>query len=506
MSAEALHPALEKVNPRRVAEHFDAIRQIPRASGNEAGVREYAISIARARGLTHRVDEVGNLAIDIPASPGSEEKPRVMLQGHMDMVCVKTDDSSHDFSRDPIELEATGDWVHAKGYKTTLGADDGLGGIAMTLAIAEETDLPHPPITILLTVDEEVGLKGAQELGDNLVPRDVRGVINLDAEEGPNEICNGCASGHHLHAKWESPSRQEVPSGYQGFEIKLEGLRGGHSGTDIHRGRGNAITLLNHFLVELRERIPDLMLESFNGGQKFNAIAAFSSCIVHVPQDKVGILEALLSAREAELKRQYENAEAKNQVSLSKKPVEEPAKRALVRATRDQLLNTLRDLPDGVIEKDASGFVTVSDNVGVVKTGDDIEVATFARGALHKASEAGEVVEQIRRILQDNGARIIDEGYHDGWQEPPDSRLVRLAEEVVREAGGEPHVFAYHAGLESKVIKDRLTALGYDTATMSSVAIGPHLMDAHSTKERIVASSVEPTYQLLKRMLEKLAA
>ncbi len=512
-SPEALHPALETMEPRSVASHFDMIRQTPRMSHKEAQMRAKVVDWADSKEFKYRLDAAGNIAVDVPASPGCEHLPPVLLQAHMDMVTIKKGDSTHDFEMDPIPLERDGDLLQSKGRKTTLGADDGIG-MALAMAVAEE-DMPHPAYTILFTADEEDTMTGAHGLGEGMVPKNIQGIINIDSEAGADKICHGSASGHTIEAEWDlrPEDRQEVSAeNHTAFKIELAGLIGGHSGVDCneYEKRGNAIRILNDVLSKMRNSIPDFLLEDFNGGQKKNSYAESASCMVYIPNEKVDEFQRLIDQAKRVIASKFSHFEGEdNEAALTAQKIDtQIIRRVLNLQVRDRLMNVLSSISDGPIKKSGSEFVTVSNNIGIVKTSDTgIRFVGFARGAVTEVARGREARQKIQQILTANGALITQIVDHGAWQEPDGSLLVEVAKQVVRDQGGEPEAFAYHAGLEVAELKDRMKALGgYNTDAMSLVAIGPKIIAAHSTRERLDIPSVKQVFALLRGMLEKLAA
>lgn len=510
----SLHPALETMQPRRVAERFDMIRQTPRLSHKEAQIRAKVQEWADSKGFKYRSDDAGNIAVDVPASAGCEHLKPVLLQAHMDMVTVKKADSTHDFEHDSIPLERAGNMLQSQGRKTTLGTDNGMG-MALAMAVAEE-DMPHPAYTILFTADEEDTMTGAHGLGADMVPKDIVGIINIDSEAGADKICHGSASGHTIEAELDlhEEDRQEVNSEtHTPFKIELSGLIGGHSGVDCneYEKRGNPIRILNKVLLKMREQIPGFLLQSFDGGQKKNSYAEAASCMVYIPRESVEQFQRLIAQEHAEISPKFSHFDKEdNEAKLTAQEIdrETAEKRSLTLATRDRLMNTLRDVHDGPIKKSSPDFVTISDNIGIVSTGkDNIRFVSFARGAVSEVAKTREARQQIQAVLTANGALITQVVDHGAWQEPEGSLLVEVAKKVVRAQGGEPTAFAYHAGLEVAELKERMREIGgYDIDHMSLVAIGPKIIAAHSTRERLDIPSVEKAFDLLKGMLEKLAA
>ena len=272
-----MDPILEGLKPEALWRHFDEIRKIPRCSGNEEKIREYIIEFARSKGFEYQVDKTGNVVVRKKASAGKENAPAVVLQAHLDMVCEKNSDVEHDFNKDPIKLRREGDWLLAQG--TTLGADNGIG-VAAALAVLESEDIVHGPLEALFTVDEETGLTGAFNRDPSLIKGRI--LLNLDSEEH-GVFFIGCAGGGdsiiHLPVSRKSPEKSRA------LKIKVSGLKGGHSGIDIHLGRGNAIKILARTLYEIKQKV-DFELLNIEGGNKRNAIPREAEAVIFVEDDK----------------------------------------------------------------------------------------------------------------------------------------------------------------------------------------------------------------------------
>jgi len=283
--------AIEGLEPRLMWEHFYQISQIPRCSKEEDKIREYVINFAKKMGLEYKVDNVGNVVIKKAATPGKEKKPTVVLQGHMDMVCEKNKSTEHDFTKDAIRLVRDGDWITADG--TTLGADNGIG-VAAALAVLESTDLVHGPVEALFTIDEETGLTGANEIAPDML--EGRILLNMDSEED-GALYIGCAGGKDTEIYLDIET-EAVPKGFRTVQIKLSGLAGGHSGLNIHEGRGNAVKLLNRFLWKTLPQVGG-RLASFEGGSKHNAIPREADAIVFLPEQKLETLKEISAEYDA---------------------------------------------------------------------------------------------------------------------------------------------------------------------------------------------------------------
>ena len=274
---------IEELKPKLIWQHFYEISQIPRGSGDEEAVGEYIISVAQKNNLEYKKDDLGNIIVSKPATAGMENSTGVVIQGHTDMVCEKNNETVHDFTKDPIELIQDGEWMKADG--TTLGADNGIG-VCFALAVMDDSSIAHPPMEFLFTVDEETGLTGANGLKSDFVKGKI--LINLDSEE-EGAFYIGCAGGQHTILR-QKIDWQQLSSGYSSFKVRVGGMRGGHSGLNIHEGFGNSIKLLSRFLYHLSDNIK-MYLGSFNGGNKHNAIPREAEATIAIPEDAVAQLQ-----------------------------------------------------------------------------------------------------------------------------------------------------------------------------------------------------------------------
>jgi len=335
-----LKEAIQGLEPTLLWEHFYQISQIPRCSRHEEKVREYVIDVARRNNFEYKIDAAGNVVIKKPATPGLEDKPVVVLQGHLDMVCEKNKETEHDFSSDPIKLKREGEWLRAEG--TTLGSDNGIG-VAAALAVLESNAIKHGPIECLFTIDEETGLTGATELATDML--EGRILLNMDSEED-GAIYIGCAGGKdtELLLKLET---EPVPKGFEAVEIKLTGLTGGHSGLNIHEGRGNAIKLLNRFLWKTLPQVGG-RLANFEGGSKHNAIPREASAIVFLPVENKKNLHQLAAEYENIFKNELKSIDPNVKLTVSESGFNAPEK-MFTSQLHNKLLNLLYTIPHGVI-------------------------------------------------------------------------------------------------------------------------------------------------------------
>ncbi len=478
------------LNPGVVWRHFAALAELPRPSGKEGPARDYVIGWAREHGFHWSRDAIGNVVIRAPARGRGRNAPGLILQGHLDMVCEKDSGVEHDFDRDPIRLRREGERIHARG--TTLGADNGIG-VALALAAGEGLWEHHPPLELLLTVDEETGLSGVKELDTGLLS--ARRMINLDAEE-EGVLYVGCAGGEDL-AVTASIRRRPQNRDDAGFIISLRGLRGGHSGLDIIKNRGNAIRLLAHALRRFRDLDIPFSLVSIDGGAKRNAIPREARAVVSLPANLAARLVELAKGVVAELRRLHGDNDPGLELSIE--PVKDE-RGTLLPEQADRLLGFLFTAPNGVLAMSQSipGMVETSNNLGVVVTGEDaVEVKLCGRSTNQDALE--QVSTQIGVIAGLCGLQCRREGGYPGWRPDMASPMLRISREVFRRLadGNEPEVTAIHAGLECGLLGD--LAPGLDM-----ISFGPDIRDAHSPNESLSIPSVAVVAGQLGALLEAL--
>lgn len=480
---------LDNIEPRELWKHFDDIRRIPRPSGKEEKIRQHMRQVARDHDFEIKEDGAGNIVIKVPATPGHEAAPIVVIQGHMDMVCEKNADTAFDFDNDPIEVVVEGDWVTAQG--TTLGADNGLG-LAASLAAATDPSVVHGPLELLFTVDEETGLTGAMQLDDSML--EGRKLLNLDSEDD-GVLFVGCAGGKD--ATLTFPITRSGAPDWVGRRIEVKGLRGGHSGLDIGDNRGNAIRILARTLAAIRDTL-ELSLASFEGGSAHNAIPREASAVCLVPTDHVEQLEALV-AEQLELARaEYGAVEPKLAIEL--RPADDPPATVIDNEPAARFIDLLLALPHGAhsMSHDIEGLVETSNNLATVTPADDgLKVLLSARSSVAAALES--TVGQIAAVGRLAGAEVKPGEGYPGWQPNMDSELLALGKAVFSEIWGhEPAVTAIHAGLECGLIGEKFPG-------MDMLSFGPELQSVHSPDERAQISSTARFWEAVKSMLAKLA-
>jgi len=480
-------PALADLEPKELWKHFDALAAIPRASTKEAAARNYVLSIAAKHKLAVEHDQVGNTVVRKPAHPGRESAPMALLQGHLDMVCEKNEGTAHNFDTDPIKVRREGDWLTAEG--TTLGADNGVG-VAAALAVMESTDIAHGPLEFVFTIDEETGLTGAAEFPPGMLKS--KYFLNLDNEE-KDTICIGCAGGIKTTARRKVTLRDA--KGDTAWRIKVSGLQGGHSGVDIHQGRGNAVRILGGILQSAIETLP-VEIASLTGGSAQNAIPREASAVVVLDAAREQDLRSLITKLHAEHKADLGGFDSDLQVSVEK--VDRPAK---VIDTNDakQAVHLLATLHHGILamSPDVPGLVQNSTNLAIVSTkGDVIEIVTSQRSAI-ESSKLG-AARMVATACKLAGFEIEHTGSYPGWKPEPTSDIVRKLQSVHEKVfGHSANLIAMHAGLECGVIGEKYPG-------MQMVSFGPTIVGPHSPNERVEISSVEGFWKYLKAVLESI--
>jgi len=498
MTTNANLSVVESLEPQAVWRLFAEMSAVPRASKHEEKIRAHVRKTAEGFGFQVREDQLGNIVIEVPASPGCEKAPPTVLQGHVDMVCEKNADTQHDFDNDPIRLivekdaESGEQIVRADG--TTLGADNAIG-VAMALAAAKSPDVVHGPLEILCTVDEEMGMSGAKVLTPEFFKG--RRMLNLDSEED-DRIYIGCAGGCDTNLTWPLKT-SAPPAGADICRVVVSGLKGGHSGGDIHLNRGSAIKLLIETLRGAGQ--PQLQLAELVGGSKRNAIPREARAVVAGP---VGLAKSLSDAA-----RRFESeARAQGEPGCSIR-VEKHAAEAVAAADETQrVMATMIGLPHGVLAvvPDIPGLVQTSNSMSTVECEGDPSAGTLrvTIGCLSRSSSKFQlhtVVRQIAAIGYLGGADVESGNEYPGWQPNVDSPTLAVCRRVYQELfGEEPEVTAIHAGLECGLIGERIGG-----GQMDMVSFGPRIEGAHSPDERTYVESVAKSYEYLVAVLRELA-
>jgi len=470
------------LKPEGIWKYFAEIAKIPRCSKNEAAISKYILKTARRLGLEAKVDDVGNVAVKKPASPGREDVRRVCLQGHLDMVCEKNAATVHDFAKDPIKIVRKDNVLMADG--TTLGADNGIA-VATNLAIMEDRSLEHGPLEFLFTVDEETGLTGAYSLRPDFL--ESRTLINLDSEE-ESALFVGCSGGRDTVGTWQLDFEPAPPKS-AAVEISVRGLKGGHSGLEIDKGRGNAIKILNRVLLALTGL--GARLSSINGGTKRNAIPREASALVFIPRKDLDKAKAAAQEISRALQAEISTVDPNLDIGLAElKKIRRG--RVIKKSQQKRLLQTITALPHGVMKMSADlpGLVETSTNLAIVKTTKKgVEIATNQRSSV--ASEIDEIVEVVRTVFEMGGAEPQSSHGYPAWKPNLESEILKITRSTHAELfGKEPEVKAIHAGLECGIIGDKYPG-------MDMVSFGPTLEGVHTPDEKIYIDTVERFWALL---------
>ena len=477
------------LNPQCIWKNFHALTQVPRPSGHLEKIQQFLLDFAKQAGVEAFKDPAGNIVMRKPASAGMENRKGVILQAHMDMVPQKTPESKHNFETDPIEPWIDGEWVKAKG--TTLGADDGLG-VAAIMAVMEDKSLKHGPIDALITADEETGMYGANDLPEGELQGDI--LLNLDSETWGKFVI-GSAGGIDVTA---SLDYQEVDTDPEDAAVRvtLKGLRGGHSGLEIHEGRANANKQMVRFVREAIEEL-DARLASWHGGNMRNAIPFKAEVVLTLPKENVEALKELVDAWKEDFIDEFKTIET-NGIEFYAEDVETPAKEVPVEV-QDNLIDAIYACHDGVIRMIPSypDVVETSSNLAIIDIeGGSANIKILARSSREDMKDY--VVKTLESCFSMAGMKVETAGSYGGWDPNPDSEILNLLLRVYKELNGEDGIVQVdHAGLECSVILGKYPHLDV-------VSLGPTLRSPHTTTERALWATTEPFWALLKKALEEI--
>ena len=486
-----MNKELNSLEPTRLWHHFQALNAIPRASKNEGQVTQFMLDFGKSLSLDTTSDRVGNVIIRKPATSGRDDRPTVVLQSHLDMVHQKNADIDFDFASEGIRMVVDGDWVRAQG--TTLGADNGIG-VAAIMAVLESTDLAHPPLEALFTIDEETGMTGAKALQPGMLTGSV--LLNLDTEDD-DELTIGCAGGIDVLVRHDyTPA--PTPSGAVAVEIHVRGLTGGHSGMDIHLGRGNANKLMNRLLWNASARF-DASIAAIDGGGLRNAIPRESMAVVLIPESRQSEFQSWLEQESNVLRAEYHTTDPG--LEISSKPAETAPESVVPEELQRTLLAVMANCLSGIarMSPDVPGLVQTSNNLARVLVSDGkLSIDCLTRSSVN--SERDAVADALKAGFELTGAAVRFEGDYPGWEPVPGSGIVKLMATVYRQMfDAEPKVAACHAGLECGII-------GSHYPGMEMVSFGPNIRGAHSPDEKVQISSVARFWRLFAKVLEEIPA
>jgi dipeptidase D len=477
--------AIDGLKPALVWKYFAEISLIPRGSKNETAIAKYLVDTAKKLGLDASQDAAGNVVARKLASAGREKVASVCLQGHMDMVCEKNKDTAHDFLKDPIKLARKDNFMMASG--TTLGADNGIA-VATCLAIMEDKTLKHGPLEFLFTVDEETGLTGA----NNLQPGFLRSMIllNLDSED-EGELYVGCSGGRDNAGAWAA-AWDGAPAGGTGMLVTVKGLKGGHSGLEIHTGRGNALKIMTRVLIGLGAF--GARVAKIEGGNKRNAIPREAEAIVTLPKAKAAEAAACVAKMNETIAAELATVEPNLVIACQ---AQKSVRKVLKKALQKKVLLTLAGLPHGVLKMSADivGLVETSTNLAIIEIGKkEIKIQTSQRSSV--ASEIDEAAQMVRAVFELGGAMATGSDGYPGWKPNMGSPILKLAQSTYTAMFGKaPHIKAVHAGLECGIIGEKYPG-------MDMVSFGPTMREVHSPNEHLYIDTVEKFYAFLLGILQ----
>lgn len=473
---------LSNIEPQIIWKNFSKLNAVPRPSKKEEKVIAFIKDFGENLGLETTVDEVGNVIIKKPATAGMENRKSIVIQSHLDMVCQKNNDVNFDFETQGIQMEVDGDWVKAKG--TTLGADNGLG-VATIMSILESSDIPHPDLEALFTIDEETGMTGALGLKPGQLTGQI--LLNLDTEED-DEIDIGCAGGIDVTVSQNYPT--EATKG-QILRIEVKGLQGGHSGMDIHKGFGNANIILGRILYKALEN-QNVQLISIDGGSLRNAIPREAVALISV-RNANEFIETVTGGIKKEILEEFASIEAGLQINIE---ISTSSEEALSEEDSKKIVLVLKSLHNGVyrMSPDVQDLVESSNNVARIELKDGgLKILNLSRSSVDSSKDS--VAEQLKSVSELAGMNVEFSGSYPGWKPKPGSEIVQLMEKIYTEKFAEkPHVVACHAGLECGII-------GANYPEMEMVSYGPTIRGAHSPDEKANISSTQKFWAFTKDIL-----
>ena len=479
---------IKNLNPQCVWKNFHALTQIPRPSGHLEKIQQFLLDFGKEVGVEVFKDAAGNIVMKKPASPGMENRKGVILQAHMDMVPQKTPESTHDFEKDPIEAYVDGEWVRANG--TTLGADNGLG-VAAIMAVMEDKTLKHGPVEALITADEETGMYGANGLPEGELDGDI--LLNLDSETWGKFVI-GSAGGINVTATLDYQEVETDPAD-AALRITLKGLRGGHSGLEIHEGRANANKLMVRFVREAIEEC-EARLASWHGGNMRNAIPFKAEVVLTLPKENVAALKELVEAWKEDFTDEYKGIESS--IEFYAEEVETPKMQVPVEI-QDNLVDAIYACHDGVVRMIPSypDVVETSSNLAIIDIADgNALIKLLPRSSREDMKDY--IVKMIESCFNMAGMKIETSGSYGGWDPNPDSEILHLLLKVYKELNNEDGIIQVdHAGLECSIILGKYPHLDV-------VSMGPTMKSPHTTTERALWATVEPFWALLKKTLEEI--
>lgn len=480
---------LKDLKPTEVFRYFEELSQIPRGSGNEKEVSDYLVNFAKEHNLKVIQDKALNIIIKKDASKGYENRPSVILQGHMDMVNEKNTDTVHDFTKDPLKLRIVDDMIYATG--TTLGADNGIA-VAMGMAILASKDIEHPALELLVTTAEETGMDGASDLDPKNV--DGRILINIDSEE-EGELLVSCAGGTTakitVPVVFEKADKNMVPCA-----VRIRGLKGGHSGMEINKGRANSNKLMGRMLDDLNSSF-NFRISSLNGGSKHNAIPREADAVILVKAEDTELLKGKTAEWDKTFKEEFRASDSDVRVELEVLNNEYDV--VFSKETQENVVNFLYLIPNGInsMSMDIEGLVESSQNLGVVTTGKDgVEFISAIRSSVRSLKK--ELFNRVEALAELTGAKVERKSDYPEWSYDPDSKLRKVFVDVYEKMYGKtPIINAMHAGVECGLFKEKF-------GDIDMISFGPNMYDVHTPDEHVSISSIGRTWDYLLEVLKEI--
>ena len=476
---------IRNLEPKALWNNFYSLTQIPRPSGKKEEIGKFLVEFGKSLGLETLQDEIGNVLVRKPATPGMEDRKGVVLQSHMDMVPQKNSNVDHDFAKDPIQTIIDGEWVRAN--NTTLGADNGIG-VAAAMAVLQSTDIPHPAVEMFITVDEETGMDGAFGLQPNFLKGDI--LINMDSED-EGELYVGCAGGLDANISFRY-KEEEVPAGDVAFMLSLTGLKGGHSGVDIHLQRANANKLIFRFLKSAVAEVEARMC-CIEGGNLRNAIPREAFSVITVPKGNEDDLMELVAEYEALFIEEFKGVEESISFKAEKT---ERISGLMPEEVQDDLINAVTACPNGVYRfiPEVPDVVETSNNLAIVRSdGKGIEVKCLIRSSVEsRKEELGSAIESVFSLA---GGKVEFSGAYPGWKPNLESPILKEMIQVYeRDFGKTPKILIIHAGLECGI-------LGTNYPEMDMISFGPTIRFPHSPDEKVNIETIQKFWDYLKAVL-----
>lgn len=481
---------VKDLKPELIWKCFDEVTKIPRPSCHEEKIRDFLLKFAADHNIEVKTDKVGNVVMRRPATPGFENAPVVVLQAHMDMVAEKNNDVDHDFMNDPIDTYIDGEWVKARG--TTLGADNGIG-VAAAMAAMIDKDIVHGPLEALFTVNEEMGLEGAENLGKDMITGSI--LINMDSEDD-GEIFVGCAGGIDTTADFKY-QRSYTPENFEYLKVSVSGLLGGHSGSDINLGRANANKLIARFMWDCSQKW-DIAVCEIEGGNLRNAIPREAHAIFGVHADHHEEVKKYLKKYVDEIRNEYQGVEPSMEFKVEAFARPEFC---IDSETSLRLVRSIYSAPHGVysMSRDIEGLVETSTNLAAVKMLEDnmVRITTSQRSSVE--SRKNDMAGQVEAHFQLAGAKVWHSDGYPGWAPNMNSRIMKISSDAYEELFGvKPAIKAIHAGLECGLFLTK-------HPNLDMVSFGPTMTGVHSPDEKLLIPTVDKFWRHLCRVLEKVA-